>query len=323
MIKAEAIDTINYIVKAEYKTEWVEPAQAPKPRNFDNPFPHNFSNILKEEYLNHSQDFLNRYLIPYSNQQHLISNQLTIQAPRIHYPSPFYPTIKVPIDDIERLKPEKEQDSSPDSYQTDNRELWKEWSDKRISYLKKLVIASKYDWKKIAKKFNKSSHTNILPENLRLIYKDATTISVPLRVLFTHQEDLKIVKYIEIYGMDWPKIAKHFCNRTGTMLKNRYYSHIRKKGLTTLLQEELRQKDFPTKTEAIPFKNLENNSSIEEIRQKEIPVKAEFAPLKSLENTVKAEHVNQLPFNTALIRKPMDWESLIQPLIINRLQRFE
>mmetsp|Transcript_20749 Transcript_20749/g.18172 ORF Transcript_20749/g.18172 Transcript_20749/m.18172 type:complete len:102 (-) Transcript_20749:445-750(-) len=47
-------------------------------------------------------------------------------------------------------------------------------------------------------------------------------------VKYSHLEDLKLAKYVKVYGNDWAKISLHFINRDAMMLKNRYYAHVRK-----------------------------------------------------------------------------------------------
>jgi len=108
----------------------------------------------------------------------------------------------------------------------------KKWNEKKDKILKSLAAKCKYDWKKIAKKFNANENTEMTPADLKQKYKELTKVSIPLRVKFTHQEDLMIAKYFNIYGCDWTQIATHFTDRTAMMLKNRYYSHIRKKEFT-------------------------------------------------------------------------------------------
>jgi hypothetical protein len=56
-----------------------------------------------------------------------------------------------------------------------------------------------------------------------------------------------IAKYFEKYGSNWGQMATHFQDRTAIMLKNRYYSFIRKRDLLSeLLQEvkEIEKDDF-------------------------------------------------------------------------------
>lgn len=47
---------------------------------------------------------------------------------------------------------------------------------------------------------------------------------------FTEEEDQMIIRYYSMYGTLWSKIAKYFKGRTGDMIKNRFYSSLRKRG---------------------------------------------------------------------------------------------
>ena len=46
---------------------------------------------------------------------------------------------------------------------------------------------------------------------------------------FSQEEDKKLVKYFLEYGPAWSKIALHFEGRTGDMLKNRFYSSLKRR----------------------------------------------------------------------------------------------
>ena len=46
---------------------------------------------------------------------------------------------------------------------------------------------------------------------------------------FSREEDEKILMYYTMFGRKWTKIASFFTGRTGDMIKNRFYSCIRKK----------------------------------------------------------------------------------------------
>lgn len=60
-------------------------------------------------------------------------------------------------------------------------------------------------------------------------YKEITQNRVHRKTKFTHKEDLIIAKYFDKLGSDWKKIASFLKDRTGVMVKNRYYSYIRKR----------------------------------------------------------------------------------------------
>ena len=111
----------------------------------------------------------------------------------------------------------------------------KGWSEEDDKLLKKLVVQFKFDWKKITKKFGNKKYT---AHFLKMRYKGHDEGPVPKRVKFTHEEDILIAKCFDEYGVDWEKMVSHFPNRTAIMIKNRYYSHIRKHNrLNDLLHE--------------------------------------------------------------------------------------
>jgi hypothetical protein len=49
------------------------------------------------------------------------------------------------------------------------------------------------------------------------------------KIKFTDDDDKKIIEYYKIYGTKWSKIAKFFEGRTGDMIKNRFYSCLKRK----------------------------------------------------------------------------------------------
>lgn len=144
------------------------------------------------------------------------------------------------------------------------------WNDKKDKILKNLAAKCKYDWKKIAKKFNADEEASVAPLELKQRYKELTKVAIPLRVKFGHEEDLLIAKYFNIYGCDWTQIATHFEDRTGIMLKNRYYSHIRKKNLLNSMLDELKENgEECLEVENKIEKNIEENEENEENEETE------------------------------------------------------
>jgi len=109
--------------------------------------------------------------------------------------------------------------------------------------LLRLVVQLKNSWKKIAKRFNNLRNKNVTVHALRTRYAELAPKLFKKKGKFTHQEDLLLAKYYADYGSDWQKIAAHVKNRTPNMLKNRYYSYIRKKKILNLLLDELHMKD--------------------------------------------------------------------------------
>ena len=93
---------------------------------------------------------------------------------------------------------------------------------------------------------------------------------------FTEEEDQTIIKYYKLYGNSWAKIAKKLKTRTGDMVKNRFYSSLKK----TIFKNKnfLRRKRVyfsPNK-----YKNEEIEKKSEEIQKNESP------------NEIKKEPVN-------------------------------
>jgi len=103
-----------------------------------------------------------------------------------------------------------------------------------------ITLGKKYknDWKRVSKKIYKLKGKKMGPTKLRDHFKSLTKGTLPKRVKFTHDEDLLIAKYFDLYGCDWEKISAHFSNRTPMMIKNRYYSYIRKRSLQEDLLKE-------------------------------------------------------------------------------------
>jgi len=99
------------------------------------------------------------------------------------------------------------------------------WMLKNDGLLMRLAIQYRCDWKKIAKRFNKE----FTPYFLKMRYRELTSSKVHRKTKFTHKEDLLIAKYFDLFGTDWKRIAQYLKDRTGVMVKNRYYSFIRKR----------------------------------------------------------------------------------------------
>ena len=141
------------------------------------------------------------------------------------------------------------------------------WSEEKDNALLKLGAQHKCDWKKVAKKFN---NKKITPHFLKTRYKELVCAPLQRRVKFTHREDLMIAKYFEKYGSNWAQMAAHFNDRTGIMLKNRYYSFIRKRDLLGGLLKEVREiEDDNREVDEIEDQELQsfnkNNEELEEM----------------------------------------------------------
>ena len=76
---------------------------------------------------------------------------------------------------------------------------------------------------------------------------------------FTEEEDQIIIKYYKIYGNSWAKIAKKLKTRTGDMVKNRFYSSLKK----TILKS----KNFLRRKRVYFSPNVSKNKEIEEKKE--------------------------------------------------------
>jgi Myb-like DNA-binding domain. len=112
------------------------------------------------------------------------------------------------------------------------------WNEENIKKLFYLSHQLKQDWKKVAKKFQVKY---LSPTIVRNKYRQIKYNDIPLREKFTHEEDLLIAKYYNIYGLQWKKIAEHLKARTHIMVKNRFYSHIKRNNLLESLLQEINQ----------------------------------------------------------------------------------
>ena len=81
---------------------------------------------------------------------------------------------------------------------------------------------------------------------------------------FTEEEDQAIIKYYKNYGNSWAKIAKKLKTRTGDMVKNRFYSSLKKTIFKskTLLKRKRERNSTQTKQAKIEEKinNYEMNN---------------------------------------------------------------
>jgi len=131
------------------------------------------------------------------------------------------------------------------------------WSPEKIQLLLKRVQACRYDWKKVAKRFKDPQYTPFqVKSKFKLLAQNACREP---RIKFTLREDLLLAKFYNIHGTDWDKIASHFERRTPVMLKNRYYSYIRKKRLLNFYLEKLAKIEEAHKSqiEDLHLENLE------------------------------------------------------------------
>ena len=77
---------------------------------------------------------------------------------------------------------------------------------------------------------------------------------------FSEEEDKMILKYHKIYGNQWAKIAKKIKTRTGDMIKNRFYSSLKKE----IKNDEcfIKKRKKTTQKNKVKSTNNKNNSKI-------------------------------------------------------------
>ena len=131
------------------------------------------------------------------------------------------------------------------------------WVEEYDSILKSVVSRYKCDWKRILKRIYILTKVKCTIYFLKERYKKLSNHQHEAkRVPFTHEEDLLIVRCINKYGTDFEKIAKHFKTRKPMMIKNRYYSYIRKKDHYNELLEEC-----ALSSEVLPSEDPEESST--------------------------------------------------------------
>jgi len=118
----------------------------------------------------------------------------------------------------------------------------REWTSQDDQILLDYVERYRNDWKKVFREFRKRNK-NVTIAYLKNKYRFIKTTPFELRVRFSHQEDLLIAKYVNMLGKKWDEIASYFHNRTPIMIKNRYYSFIKKRNIMKELLSETHVKD--------------------------------------------------------------------------------
>jgi len=119
--------------------------------------------------------------------------------------------------------------------------------------LVELGIKYKSDWKRVAKRFFIIQKIKKTPGFLKKRFKELNK-TVTKGVRFTHEEDLLLSKCIVDYNRNWEKIVVEFPNRTIMMLRNRYYSFLKK---NNVLNNLLKEQEKLTNNGAISYKFLQ------------------------------------------------------------------
>jgi len=121
-------------------------------------------------------------------------------------------------------------------------ELIKNHKDLLEKQLPILSLKMKQDWKKISKSFDKEYGLRATPAFLKNYFK---SLSSPNKgcyqkkvASFSAQDDQNLVRLISQYGLKWTQIAQELGCDDPIRLKNRYYHHIKKRGLDKVDEDE-------------------------------------------------------------------------------------
>jgi len=100
------------------------------------------------------------------------------------------------------------------------------WTSSSDETLLELAYELNCDWQRIVRRFpNQSVGVKLLKDR----YKFLNDITLPNKARFTPQEDRKVLKYYEKFGMNWNAIASMLPGRGAITIKNRFYSSLRHK----------------------------------------------------------------------------------------------
>jgi len=131
-----------------------------------------------------------------------------------------------------------------------SRRLHDKWKEEYDDLLKSVVIKYKADWKRIVRRMFTLTNLKVSLAFLKRRYRGITNQNTLLkRVKFSHQEDLIILNSMQLYGPDWQKISLHLPGRSSLMIKNRFYSQIRKNKNFVNLVEEAKCISLPESSE--------------------------------------------------------------------------
>ena len=90
---------------------------------------------------------------------------------------------------------------------------------------------------------------------------------------FSKEEDKMILKYHKIYGNKWTKIAKKMKTRTGDMIKNRFYSSLKKGFINNKSLLRKKRKRFISKCKPYPiYNNFNENNSKNKTKEESVEI---------------------------------------------------
>jgi len=140
---------------------------------------------------------------------------------------------------------------------------------------------------------------------------------------FTEEEDKALLKYYKMYGKSWAKIAKKLKTRTGDMIKNRFYSYLKKTlknrrnnlGKKRLLaqKDENLHKDKEDISPEIKSKNKRNRLKL----KKKLKINEKNKENFNFKDTLKIEIENEMDEKKTHTLKKMNNSRIINSHINN------
>ena len=107
------------------------------------------------------------------------------------------------------------------------------WTKEEDEILLKLIKKYGKNWSKISKEFLKRNGKQIRDRYINVLSPNIN------RNKFNYEEDMQIIKLYNQFGPKWSKIKNYFNNRTTDMIKNRFYSSIKKKYQLLLMDNKI------------------------------------------------------------------------------------
>ena len=148
------------------------------------------------------------------------------------------------------------------------------WTPQEDAEVLKLYKIYGKDWNKIAKYMKHRTGKQIRDRFLNSL--DSNLI----KRKFTQEEDEQILYWYKVYGNSWSKIAQKLKGRTGDMVKNRFYSSLRKTHSDLVAN--------PTEEGNTALHNIVNNNQTIDI----------IKPIQQFQNnTFNCSNANILPYN--------------------------
>lgn len=173
------------------------------------------------------------------------------------------------------------------------------WSQEEDEKLKNFIKRFGKNWSLISKYMPTRSGKQIRDRYLNTL--DPTL----LREKFSQEEDNKIIELYKKYGSSWSIIAKEFHGRTGDMIKNRFYSSLKKvifEGANNLQNSQSNNNNSKNSNE------YDENSKI--LSDKNFNLKEDISYIDDSEKKLKPDQQNTYPKKSYKPRKTRDKKTI-------------